>query len=79
MTTEKSYTLSLEVKETPAEMFELYKQKVTDDGWKIVTSGDFGGMQTINAEKDNRILSVIVSPGQEGRTTVVLSEYIKEQ
>jgi len=79
MTSEKSYTISLEVKETPAEIFAIYKQKVANSGWKIVTSGDFGGMQTISAEKDNRILSIIVSPGQESRTTVVLSEYLKDQ
>jgi len=79
MTSEKSYTVSLEVKETQAEIFETYKQKIADSGWKIVTSGDFGGMQTVNAEKDNRILSIIVSPGQQGRTAVVLSEYLKEQ
>jgi len=80
ITSEKSYTISFETASTATDIFNTYKDKVVSDGWKIVTSGDFGGMQTLNAEKENRILNVIATTGQDTqKTTVSLSEYLKEE
>lgn len=79
MTNEQSFTISIEVKEAPQEIYAAYQQKLKADGWKVVTSGDFGDMKTVNAEKDNRVFSMIVSKAEDSQTTVVLSQYLKEE
>jgi hypothetical protein len=79
MVTEMSLTLSMEAEESPTDLFALYQEKISAENWKVVTSGNFGDILTLTAEKENRILSVTVSQDENQKTILVLAQYLKEE
>jgi len=77
VTNEKSYTLTFEVSEKAQETYDTYQEKLKAENWKILATGSFNNMLTLTAEKENRMLSLIVNTPETGKTTVSLSEYLK--
>jgi hypothetical protein len=74
---QKSYSVYIETNGTVQEATLDYNKELADDGWTITGSANFGGVLSLSAEKEGRVLSVVISTGDEGKTLVMLSEYQK--
>jgi hypothetical protein len=68
------YSLSIVTTKSPADAYADYDNKIKADGWTVTTTGTFGGVYTVMANKDNRLLSVSMNES-DGQTMVILSVY----
>ena len=75
ITNEKSYTITFEVADKAEDAYKDYQEKLKAESWKVISTGSYEKMFTLTAEKENRMLSLIVNAPDGGKTTVSFSEY----
>lgn len=67
------FTISLKTSKSTSEVQSVYEQKLKDQAWKITGIMSLGTGASLSAEKDNRVVSVIISSdGNDGQTGVIL-------
>lgn len=74
-TGENTYWMVIETPKTAEETNTLYQAELVKNGWEITATGNFGSMVSITAEKENRLLAVLITTDTENnKTSVTLSE-----
>ncbi|MFH0873531.1 MAG: hypothetical protein V1846_01675 [Candidatus Komeilibacteria bacterium] len=68
----KGWTISIENTKSLAEVKSAYETKLKESGWSIKALLDMGTAVTLSAEKDQRVVSVMVSSDSEAGKTLVL-------
>ncbi len=72
------YTISIEATQSVSDLKALYDQKLKADGWEITLSMATSDGAAIGGQKNNRVISVGINPGDEGKTIVVIGTYTTE-
>ncbi len=73
-TSDKGYTVSIETSKTPSEVQSTYNEKLTSSGWSIISTANYQGATSLQAQKDNRTISVGAS-SSDGKTTATITTY----
>jgi hypothetical protein len=59
--------------DTPAKIFEFYRQKLTEQGWNMEGEMSAADQDMLIAGKGDRRTSVLVSAGEAGATEITLT------
>lgn len=68
-----TYWVTITTKIPINEVSTTYQTELPKNGWTISGTSNFEGMSTLNAEKDGRQLSIIITASEE-ETSIILSE-----
>ncbi len=78
LTENDGFSLSLESSDSVADLKTEYENNLASDGWETTMSLELQGVVTMSAEKDDRIVSVIISE-TDGMTTVGINTSTLEE
>ena len=67
------YNIAISTDEDIEEIGEVYKDKITKDGWTINSNMTVPGMLMLNAEKGDRTLTIAATPDEDGSEKNVVS------
>lgn len=70
---DSSYWVMLQVEMTADEAYKLYATELESEGWTSLSSGNFGETMTLSVQKDDRLLTVLIT-SSEGQTSVTVTE-----
>jgi hypothetical protein len=70
---EQGVLITFQSKDTPAQVFEFYRQRLADQGWSVEGEMSSADQQMLIAGKRDRKASVLVSASEAGITEITLT------
>ena len=65
--------ITFKTTDTAEQVAEFYQAEMPAQGWTEGEASEFGGIRTLSFTKDDRSLSIMISPGDDG-TSVIITE-----
>lgn len=75
---DQAYVVSVRTDQTPADLDGIYRRELGNAGWSIIGSTNYGGALTLIAQKNNRTLSISLTPDEVGKAVVTMGETVGE-